>query len=227
MLAFRPRERCAAEKGPMPTRYDIHPSIGIARVGNSPDSFYVAPDAIGGLPFECDADGNRILVNGAPQTVRTFKDDRKRVRRQAAVFTIFAYEDDRHPPRAVSLADADVERIEWTAHLANKKAAWYQNQELDGDLMLGNANSYAKRHVPFRNAHVTGEERRQALIIDPGPRTVRGILRIEGVAAARLTEDALSEPLFACCDSVIRTPARLLRQTCPLRLSPSCRLPSR
>ena len=105
----------------MPTRYDIHPSIGIARVGNSPDSFYLAPDAIGGLPFECDAHGNRIRKKGAPQAVRTFKDGRRRVRRQAAVFTIFAYDDERQAPRAVTLADADVERIEWTVHLANKR----------------------------------------------------------------------------------------------------------
>ncbi|WP_046683589.1 LodA/GoxA family CTQ-dependent oxidase, partial [Janthinobacterium sp. KBS0711] len=29
-------------------QYSIHPSIGIARVGNSHDSFYLAPESIGG-----------------------------------------------------------------------------------------------------------------------------------------------------------------------------------
>jgi L-lysine 6-oxidase len=156
----------------MSTRYEVHPSIGVARVGNSPSEFYLAPETIAGLPTECDGDGNAVLSDGVPQPVRQFKDADGRIKRQAALFKIFVYDDGDDPPREVTLADADVERIEWTVHLANKKAAWYQNQELDGDLLLGKKNSYANRHVPWRNANVSGDARRRKLIVDPGPRTV-------------------------------------------------------
>lgn len=158
----------------MPMRYEIHPSIGIARVGNSPESFYLAPDAIGGLPFECDRDANPLLANGQPEPVRKFKDAEGRVRCQAALFKIFACRDGETSAqgREVTLDDQDVESIEWTVHLANKKAAWYLNQELDGDLMLGEKNSYKNRNVPLRNANVTGHAQRRKLIVDPGPRTV-------------------------------------------------------
>ena len=38
-------------------RYAIHPAIGVARVGNSPESYYLAPDSIGGLPTEPGSGG--------------------------------------------------------------------------------------------------------------------------------------------------------------------------
>jgi L-lysine 6-oxidase len=71
------------------------------------------------------------------------------------------------------LADPAVESIKWTVHLANKKAAWYKFSELDGDLTLGAANSYSKRHVQRWNKELKGSDR-QHLIIDPGPRTLAG-----------------------------------------------------
>ncbi|HYN05943.1 MAG TPA: CTQ-dependent lysine 6-oxidase LodA [Vicinamibacterales bacterium] len=158
----------------MAPRYQIHPALGIARVGNSPDSFYLAPETIGGLPIECDDRGTPTVKRGRPVLVSQFKDPEGRIRRQAALFRVFAYDDAKpgRPPREITLDDAGVESIEWTVHLANKKGAWYINQELDGDLMLGKHNSYAKRKVPLRNANVVGEAKRRALIIDPGPRTV-------------------------------------------------------
>lgn len=36
----------------------IHPSVGVARLGNSPEQFYLAPEKIGQLPFEADPFGN-------------------------------------------------------------------------------------------------------------------------------------------------------------------------
>ncbi len=158
----------------MGVRYAIHPSIGIARVGNSPDGFYLAPDALGALPTECDPAANPTIEDGRPKPVSAFKDAEGRIRRQAALFKIFAY-DDTHPragAREVTLGAPEVERIEWTAHMANKKAAWYASTELCGNLMLGEKNSYGNQNVPRRNAHVTGVERRRHLIIDPGPRVV-------------------------------------------------------
>ena len=63
--------------------------------------------------------------------------------------------------------------IEWTVHLASKKAAWYNFSELEGDLMLGPDNNYQARKVPLRNSGVTGADR-QMLLIDFGPRTLGG-----------------------------------------------------
>jgi len=154
-------------------RYEIHPSIGIARVGNSVDQFYLAPDEIGGLPIECEADGTPLTKDGHLVRTSKFKDSHGRVRRQAARFRIFVFDEKKpdDPGREVVLGK-DVTKMEWTAHPANKKAAWYNFSELEGDLMLGADNSYEKKDVPLRNASVT--DKRVDLIIDPGPRTISG-----------------------------------------------------
>jgi L-lysine 6-oxidase len=151
----------------------IHPSVGVARVGNSPDSFYLAPDTLGGRPLECDAQGNPVLQDGRPVPVQQFKDDAGMIRRQGALFRIFATEADGSVSE-VTLQTLGVSSITWSVHLANKKAAWYSFSELEGDLMFGEDNSYEARGVPLRNAHVVGEDARRRLIIDPGPRTVSG-----------------------------------------------------
>lgn len=158
----------------MGTRYQIHPSVGVPRLGNSRDSFYLAPESIGGLPLECDSNGNAVDVDSCPRHVEQFKDAAGQIRRQAARFKIFAY-DDTDPNdagREVTLDSSEVRAIEWTVHLANKKAAWYTNEELIGDLMLGTKNSYKANKVPWRNAKVVGDKARRKLIIDPGPRSV-------------------------------------------------------
>lgn len=165
----------------MAYRYEVHPSIGVARVGNSPHEFYLEPESIGGLPLECDPQGNVRYPHFDARGVTQFKDGQGRIKRQGARFRIFRY-DDSNPDdlgTEVTLEDSEVKGIEWTVHLANKKAVWYQFSELEGDLMLGewkdgqNTNSYAAHSVPVRNASVTDEsERQQQLIIDPGPRTL-------------------------------------------------------
>jgi L-lysine 6-oxidase len=142
-------------------------------VGNSPDSFYIAPDAINGLPFECDAHGILNVVNGVAIPVRKFKDAQGRIRRQAALFRIYRFEDGKATAE-VTLSDSTVKNITWTAHLASKKACWYNFAELQGNLLYGEANSYKNRGIQFRNADKTSIEDRQKLIIDPGPRVVTG-----------------------------------------------------
>jgi len=87
----------------MATVYRIHPAIGIARIGNSPDEFFIGPELVGAHP--------------APQG--GFKDPQCRVKRQAARFRIFAHHADGSVAEVTS-ADAD---ITWTVHLVNKKAA--------------------------------------------------------------------------------------------------------
>lgn len=141
----------------------IHPSVGVARLGNSPEQFYLAPQQTGQLPFEADPFGNR----GGP--VQHFKDDAGRVRRQGQPFVLL---DD--SGQELTLDHPAVKSIQWTVHLANKKAAWYQYSELKGNLLYGPQNSYQQQQVPLRNPNINTEQQRQQLIVDPGPRSLAG-----------------------------------------------------
>jgi len=102
----------------MATVFRIHPAIGIARVGNSPDEFFIGPERIGEQPN--------------PQG--GFKDAQCRVKRQAARFRIYAHHDD---GTVEEITDAEAE-ITWTVHLVNKKAAnpGRNNTESAGDLTI-------------------------------------------------------------------------------------------
>ena len=62
--------------------------------------------------------------------------------------------------------------IEWTVHVANKKAAWYQFQ-IALDIPEANLTAPAVDPSLRRNATVEGADRKK-LVIDPGPRTIRG-----------------------------------------------------
>ena len=121
--------------------FKIFPSIGIARLGNCPDDsptgFYVGPE----IPLSVI-----VPVNG-------YKDAQGRVRRQAARFRIFGWED------GVFMGEITtaVAGIEWTVELANTKAAFNQFQG------VGHTNG------PLRNASVSD---RSSLMITPGPRTI-------------------------------------------------------
>jgi L-lysine 6-oxidase len=144
----------------------IHPSVGIARLGNSPEGdFCLSPTTIGGLPYEADK-------NGIPTgPIKNFKDKAGRIRRQGQVFKLF---DGDNPGKSeVTLNSPNIKSIEWTAHLANKKAAWYQYSELQGNLLYGQNNSYTSQGIDLRNPNVAGNARKN-LIIDPGPRTISG-----------------------------------------------------
>jgi L-lysine 6-oxidase len=158
--------------------YKIEPSIGIARVGDSVTQFYLAPETIGGQPIECDAFGNAKTVEGKPVAVEQYKDKLMRVKRQGARFRVMRYEGGSQAGGTeVTLGDADVTKIEWTVHVANKKAAWYSFSELLGNLYYTGTydptNSYAARRVELRNPAVTGDARKK-LIVDPGPRSLSG-----------------------------------------------------
>ncbi|EMI40885.1 CTQ-dependent lysine 6-oxidase LodA [Rhodopirellula sp. SWK7] len=153
----------------MGRQFQIHPRVGTARVGNSPEQFYLAPETIGGLPIQCDENGNVMQDEGGTRFVDQFKDSLGRVRRQAARFRIF--EERSEGLRQVTLEDEDIERIEWTVHIANKKPIWFTFSELQGDLEFGPENGYENQHCVRNNPDVQGADRK-ALIIDPGPRTV-------------------------------------------------------
>ena len=84
------------------TSIKIHPAIGVARLGNSPDEFFIGPERMWDPP---DPAGG-------------FKDAQCRVKRQAARFRVYAYHDDGSIDE-ITAAEAD---ISWTVHLVNKKA---------------------------------------------------------------------------------------------------------
>ena len=131
-------------------RASIHPAIGIARVGNSPQEYYFGPEIPGGLPI-------------AP---RGYKDAHGAMKRQAARFRIFGLD---AQGRVVRELTADDAAIEWTVHLANKKASWYQ---FETALDIPEAVPTSRRNAAYRGAA------REALVIDPGPRRVSGRNRL-------------------------------------------------
>lgn len=141
----------------MTSIYKIHPAIGIARVGDS-DEHYLAPETPGGLP---------LLPDGRPFTPADFRDKNRRLRRQGARFTVYRYDTPDGPGVEVRPGENGVARIEWTVHLANKKATWYTFFVNSGE------NGYTSDH-PLRNAGITAAGEREKLIIDPGPRTLAG-----------------------------------------------------
>jgi hypothetical protein len=136
-------------------RAAIFPPIGIARVGNSRESgeagYFIGPE----VPNE------PTLPQGQ------YKDATGALRRQAARFRIYGYDANDQIVGEITSAEATVE---WTAHLANKKAAWY-NFECALDLPQ-TAIDKVSPSTP-RNALIQGDDRKQ-LVIDPGPRSISG-----------------------------------------------------
>ncbi|NER45509.1 MAG: hypothetical protein F6J92_02175, partial [Symploca sp. SIO1A3] len=76
----------------------------------------------------------------------------------------------------LDLSGDEVESFTWTVHLANKKSVWYEFSEQEGNLLLGENNSYAKQGVDLRNTDIgsgnPASTERQKLIIDPGEETI-------------------------------------------------------
>ena len=101
----------------MPRRYAIYPGIGIARVGDSPDDYFVGPEAPGGAPVPAKP-GSSAASGGS------YKDDGGRIKRQGARFRIFETTiDEAGQHREVREITAAEAQIEWTVHLVNAKAA--------------------------------------------------------------------------------------------------------
>jgi hypothetical protein len=167
----------------MTPTYKIHPAIGIARLGNSPTDFYLAPETCGALPIEVDSSGRIPLVDGAEQPITNFRDADGLVKRQAARFRVYVYDDDSPQGRPVNVGKEPhgeggdkitgvgtrgrLVDIQWTVYVANKKSSWYEWHELKGE------HGYAS-DAPLRNADVQGDTDRLKLIIDPGPQTIAG-----------------------------------------------------
>lgn len=110
------------------TQAKIFPPIGIARVGNSPDDFFIGPE----IP------GDRTSPSGG------YKDSECRIKRQAARFRIFGYDGD---TLVGEITDEDA-AIEWTVHMVHKKSAHLESdpsRTIDpGDRTLTGPNQQAK-----------------------------------------------------------------------------------
>ncbi|MBY0502271.1 MAG: LodA/GoxA family CTQ-dependent oxidase [Bryobacteraceae bacterium] len=125
----------------------IHPGIGVARVGNSAEEYFLGPE----VPFPSfEAPG-------------FYKDATGAIKRQAARFRIYGYNAAGEVVREIKAADAE---IRWHVHVANKKAAWYE--------FYGAMDIPTAKPTPLRNANYTGAAR-QGLVIDPGRRGIQGM----------------------------------------------------
>jgi len=142
-------DACGGGDGGSPSniaRYAVHPSIGIARVGNSADQYFYGQEVPGQLP----------------EPPGGFKDASGALKRQAARFRIYGYDADGAVVREITASEAD---ITWTVHLANQKGAWY---DFDTALDVPVAQPAGRRNPQYIGAA------RNALSINPGPRSVTG-----------------------------------------------------
>lgn len=144
LLALPWAAGCASASDRRIVRAAIHPTIGVARVGNSPDAFFFGPEVPGALP----------RASGG------FKDGNGAVAKQAARFRVYGLDADGRPVRELTAAEAD---ITWRVSVANTKAAWY---DFSVAYDLPNAAP-----APLRNP---GIRKRDTLVAFPGEQTVRG-----------------------------------------------------
>ena len=124
----------------------IYPAIGIARVGNSSDEYYIGPE----VPWPED------------KPASFYKDASGALKRQAAKFRIYGLNCAGEVVKELTDDDAG---ITWTVHVANKKAAWYQ---FDQALDIATTRPAARRNAKFQ-----GDSRDQ-LAIDPGALSISG-----------------------------------------------------
>src|SRR5215212_127531 len=134
----------------------IHPAIGIARVGGSAEGYFIGPE----VP---NYDGT------PPPNYGGWKDDDGQVLRQVARFRVYGYDDSGNVVGEVT-PGGDVE-LTWRVHVANCKAAWYDFDEAMDIPSFDGSQGTAPKQSGLRNSDV-GD--RSQLVIDPGPREIRG-----------------------------------------------------
>ncbi|MFF4219218.1 LodA/GoxA family CTQ-dependent oxidase [Streptomyces nondiastaticus] len=130
-------------------RAAIHPAIGVARIGDSTEEFFLGPE----------------VEDAPPLPTGSYKDATGALKRQAARFRVYGYN---AAGDVVAELTSDSADLKWTVHVANKKAAWYQFQ-----LALDIPEAAQAPATTLRNANVPQTERHR-LVIDPGPRSIRG-----------------------------------------------------
>ena len=126
----------------------IYPPIGVCRVGNSQDEFFIGPE----------------VPDPLPKQPGFYRDATGALKRQAARFRIYGLNAAGAPVRELTAREAT---ITWHVHLVNQKAAWYQFQ------LALDIPEAARAHLSaLRNAGITDRRR---LVIDPGPSEISGV----------------------------------------------------
>ncbi|MFM0351110.1 LodA/GoxA family CTQ-dependent oxidase [Paraburkholderia sp. RL17-347-BIC-D] len=131
----------------------IYPGIGVARVGDSPDEFFVGPEAPG----------------LGPEPGTEFKDAQGRVKRQAARFRVYGFDTSGKAVQELNTLTPDV-RIQWSVTLANRKASGF----LFAGVRHGMALDQSPDPAQLRNKTVND---RTKLEITPTPRSIEGVNR--------------------------------------------------
>ncbi|MER8470461.1 LodA/GoxA family CTQ-dependent oxidase [Mesorhizobium sp. M1328] len=130
-------------------RASIHPAIGIARLGSSPDEYLLAPQ----------------VPHPPPRPVDSSHDRNGHLKREAVEFRIYGYDKNDH---VVAELTADNAEIVWTVHVANAKAAWFKfRHAMDLDTLKSTI-------VERRNPKILDPSERRKLVIDPGSRWISG-----------------------------------------------------
>jgi L-Lysine epsilon oxidase N-terminal/L-lysine epsilon oxidase C-terminal domain len=140
----------------MATVYKIHPAIGIVRIGNADDAFYVGPEKPGQPGVE---------LAGSQETVLAQYKAGGKIKRQAARFRVFAYDKGADGKLTFSgEVTPDQAVITWDVALVNRKAA------LDHIPASTNPKDWQSPARP-RNA---GVPRPRLIIGSPRPLTISG-----------------------------------------------------
>jgi L-Lysine epsilon oxidase N-terminal/L-lysine epsilon oxidase C-terminal domain len=126
----------------------IYPSIGVARVGNSDETF-IGPE----------------VTDPEPLPPGSYRDAHKRLKRQAARFRVYGCNARGEIIRELTSQEPGVE-IDWRVELANKKSAWFGFQLA---LDIPEAN-----YAPPTTLRNPGVSDRSQLAITPGARRVKG-----------------------------------------------------
>ena len=108
---------------------EIHPAIGVGRVGNSENEYYFKPP----------------VPNPNSKPPGSYRDHTGAIKREVVQFRLYGYNAN---GEVVAELTADNAEIEWSAHIANLKAAWY---DFTGALDLPEAKDLK---MPRRNPDV-------------------------------------------------------------------------
>ncbi|KIL59196.1 hypothetical protein M378DRAFT_1016847 [Amanita muscaria Koide BX008] len=131
---------------------EIFPPVGIARFGDSENEYFLAPEVPG--------------RTSPPAGIDKFRDSEQKIRRQAVRFRVYAYDENNNnlgeinSKVVIGPAAQEHYTLQWTVHVANKKAAHTAFQ-----------GRYAQPPVTsLRNPNVQPDldlDKREKLIVDP------------------------------------------------------------
>lgn len=186
----------------------IHPAIGMARVGNSTE-YYLGPETMAASPQDgSNVTGGLPIKPGTESTVISssdIRDSQGRLKRQAARFKIYQYPNENGTVSfptpggeeviiGSSVNGKKVTDIIWTAHLANKKANCWENDEDQNKgvelykphSVICKGENYNVSTPPLRNPNFNQNSKQNPylvnpadparlskLIIDAGPRSIK------------------------------------------------------